>query len=731
MPTDDISRLSFTEIPKHKKQDYSSSVFHGLRIKIIFFSLILLIILSSVAWYTVTNGQQRVIRHQALELAGIVSRLATTARSVYAKSAVVKLKKDGYGADVHSIDKKGYIPLPAQFLKKLGQAIGEQESSLYHYKPLSRWNLEKNQGLNDEFQQWAWKQLAAQDKPNPTKAIDWQPAWRVETIDGKQTLRFMRADPASADSCVSCHNRMEKTTNILQRRQQQGITEKKVWIKHQLLGAIEVNISLDKVAALAKDQSIITFYTIVGVVVVCLFFMVMFLYFDIKRAKKITAKLKWQAEHDALTGLFNRNSFDYRLNELVEDAKKWNTQHVMLFIDLDQFKIINDTCGHQAGDHLLQLLAPKLKDIIRQSDVLARLGGDEFGVLLANCDIDEGSRIAHQILNAIRNYHFEWQTKKHSISASIGLVSITPQCEDPIALMSAVDIACYVAKDKGRNRVHILTITEKEFLKLRSEMEIPTQIHRAIDNGDLLIATQHAVAVNNSKLPFKYYNEVLLRLFDNQQKIIPTQMLIEAAERYNFMDRIDKWVINQTFHSLSERLIPLDNDSITAINISGATLNTENFTTFIKEMFEVYPEIHPQQICLEITETAAIHNLEKLQALIKELKEYGCLFALDDFGTGLSSLSQLKHMDIDFLKIDGSFIKDVVSDHVDKAMVSSVINIGKAMNIPTVAEWVEDQEILDMITQMGVNYAQGYHIAKPEIVEGQNGYNEKQQSNTS
>ena len=197
-------------------------------------------------------------------------------------------------------------------------------------------------------------------------------------------------------------------------------------------------------------------------------------------------------------------------------------------------------------------------------------------------------------------------------------------------------------------------------------------------------------------------------------------MLIEAAERYNFMDRIDKWVVNQTFSSLSRGLIPLDKDSITAINISGATLNIENFAEFIIDMFEAYPEISPQQICLEITETAAIHNLEKIKKLISKLKKYGCLFALDDFGSGLSSLSHLKNMDVDFLKIDGSFIKDIVNDNIDKAMVASVVTIGKAMNIPTVAEWVEDQAILETITEMGISYAQGYHIAHPEIVKGQN-----------
>jgi len=720
MQADPLKKFSINTQANEAESDDSSALFKHLRIKIVVLSFALLALLSTAAWYVVTKGQKRVIEHQALELAGVVSRMATTARSVYAKLAVVKLKHDGFGANIHSLDKKGFVPLPAQFLKQLGKKISQHESSLYRYNPLSRWNLEKTQGLQDDFQKWAWQQLEAQDKTNPKIPINWKPVWRIETINGRPTLRYMRADPASASSCVNCHNQMEQQADIIQQRNDQGIPAGKQWKLNQLLGAIEVKISLEKVEALAKNQRNITLYTIVGVVVLGLIFIILFLYLDIKRARDITAKLKWQAEHDDLTGLFNRNSFDHRLIELVADAKKWNNHHVMLFIDLDQFKIINDTCGHPAGDSLLQILAPKLKDIIRQSDILARLGGDEFGVLLSNCDTEEGNRIANLILKTIRNYQFEWQTQKHSISASIGLVSITPKCEDAEALMSAVDIACYVAKDKGRNRVHILTITEEEFLQLRSEMEIPTRIHKAIDNGDLLIATQHAIAVNESDAPYKYYNEVLLRLFDTEKKTIPTQMLIEAAERYNFMDRIDKWVVNQTFRSLSRGLIPLNKDSITAINISGATLNSENFVEFIIEMFEVYPEIPPNQICLEITETAAIHNLDKLQLLIKELKEYGCLFALDDFGTGLSSLSQLKHMDIDFLKIDGSFIRDVVTDHVDKAMVSSVINIGKAMGIPTVAEWVEDQAILDSITEMGVTYAQGYHIGKPEIVEGQN-----------
>jgi len=720
MQADPLKKFSPDPSPKMQNSDYSEMLFHGLRFKIIILSFALLALLSVAAWYVVTKGQQRVINHQAVELAGVVSRMATAARSVYAHTAVVKLKGDGFGADIHSENIKGFVPLPAQFLKQLGEEISQHESSQYRYKPLSRWNLEQTQGLQDDFQKWAWQQLEAQDKINPTKPINWQPVWRIELLNGQPILRYMQADPASASSCVNCHNKMEQQQSIIDRRKEQGTASGKKWKLNQLLGAIEVKVSLEKVEALAKTQRNTTLYTIIGVVVLGLVFIMLFLYLDIRRAKTITQSLKWQAEHDALTGLFNRVSFDHRLSELVIDAKEWNNTHILLFIDLDQFKVINDTCGHQAGDNLLKILSPKLKGIIRQSDILARLGGDEFGVLLSNCDVEEGSRIANLILSTIRNYQFEWKTKKHSISASIGLVSITPKCEDAQALMSAVDIACYVAKDKGRNRIHILTITEEEFLQLRSEMEVPTRIHKAIDNGDLLIATQHAISVDNKNAPYKYYNEVLLRLFDSEKKVIPTQMLIESAERYNFMDRIDKWVVNQTFSSLSRGLIPLNKDSITAINISGATLGTENFVEFIIDMFEAYPEIPPNQICLEITETAAIRNLDKLQILIRELKEYGCRFALDDFGTGLSSLSQLKHMDIDFLKIDGSFIKDIVDDHVDKAMVASVVNIGKAMGIPTVAEWVENQAILDAITEMGVTYAQGYHIAHPKIVEGQN-----------
>ena len=712
-----MSHNSITHLNQYKDSDFSSLIFRGIRIKALLLSLALLALLSGVAWYVVTSSQQRVIQHQALELANVVSQIATTARSIYTQTAVAKLNKDGFGADIHSADKKGFIPLPAQFLKQLGKKISAQDNSFYRYQPLSRWNMGKNQDPQDDFQKWAWKKLEQQDKPNPVEPIDWQPVWRIETLNGKSTLRYLRADPASSASCVTCHNQMEEQTKIIERRKTQGSTQAKIWKLNQLLGAIEVNISLDNVEMLAKNQRNITVYTIIAVGIAGLILILLFLYFDIKRARKVTAELKWQAEHDDLTGLFNRVSFDHRLKELVEDAHSWNNSHIMLFIDLDQFKIINDTCGHPAGDALLQQLAPKLKKTIRQSDILARLGGDEFGVLLSNCDVEEGNRIANLILQTIRNNQFEWQSKVHTIGASIGLVSITPKCEDAQSLMSAVDIACYVAKDQGRNRIHILTVTEEEFLQLRSEMEVPTRIHKAIENGDLLIATQCAHAVSDAS--FKYYNEVLLRLFDKEKKPIPTQMLIEAAERYNFMDRIDKWVINQTFRCLSDGLIPLSKDTVTAINISGATINTENFAGYVINMFEAYPEINPNNICLEITETAAIHNLDKLQAIIRELKEYGCLFALDDFGSGLSSLSQLKHMDVDFLKIDGLFIKDIVDDPVDRAMVASVVSIGKAMGIPTVAEWVENQKILNAITEMGVTYAQGFHITRPEVVEGQ------------
>ena len=440
---------------------------------------------------------------------------------------------------------------------------------------------------------------------------------------------------------------------------------------------------------------------VIGAVMVCQ---------DVSQARKLAYQLSYQAGHDALTGLYNRREFDNRLVELLENAKLTGRQHILLYLDLDQFKIVNDTCGHTAGDKLLLQLSVLLGHKVRKNDVLARLGGDEFGVLLVGCDIEYGKKVAESFLTLVSDFRFVWDDKIFQVGVSIGLVPVTSASENAAEVMSAVDAACYVAKDGGRNRVQVFLGDERRGKKY-GEMQWVPRIHKAMDENRLLLYRQSIVAL----LPESAteHAEILLRMEDTDGSIITPMAFIPAAERYSIMPLIDRWVIKNSLAWLKDHPLSKNNrPNSLAINISGQSLSDELFLGYLLDLFD-HTGVPPERICLEITETAAIANIGQAMEFISSLKARGCSFALDDFGSGMSSYSYLKNLEVDFLKIDGSFIKDMVNDPVDLAMVESINHIGHVMGIQTIAEFVENEEILNKLREIGVNYVQGYYIDKP------------------
>ena len=440
---------------------------------------------------------------------------------------------------------------------------------------------------------------------------------------------------------------------------------------------------------------------IIGVVMVCQ---------DVSQARKLSYQLSYQAGHDALTGLYNRREFDNRLVELLENAKLTSRQHVLLYLDLDQFKIVNDTCGHSAGDKLLLQLAVLLGHKTRKNDVLARLGGDEFGVLLVGCDIEYGKKVAETLLTLISDFRFIYDDKIFQVGVSIGLVPVTAANENSAEVMSAADAACYVAKDSGRNRVQVFVENENRGKKY-GEMQWVPRIHKAMEENRLLLYRQNIMAIAPESTTD--HAEILLRMEDTDGSIIPPMAFIPAAERYNIMPLIDRWVFKNSLAWLQAHPLSKNNRPHSlAINISGQSLSDELFLGYLLDQLD-HTGIAPECVCLEITETAAIANIGQAMKFINTLKARGCSFALDDFGSGMSSYSYLKNLDVDFLKIDGSFIKDMVNDPVDLAMVESINHIGHVMGIQTIAEFVENEALLDKLREIGVNYAQGYYIHKP------------------
>ncbi len=431
---------------------------------------------------------------------------------------------------------------------------------------------------------------------------------------------------------------------------------------------------------------------------------------DVGHARRLTRQLTHQATHDSLTGLLNRSEFESRLQQLVESARSDPRGHAMCYLDMDQFKVVNDTCGHTAGDELLRQFASLLRGHVRDSDVVARLGGDEFGILLIHCDPEHAERVLHALLEKIREYRFVWQEYSFVVGASIGLIPITPGQYSLSEIMSAADVACYAAKDAGRDRLHVYRPDDDELRQRHTNMQWVSRLRKAIDENRLCLYAQPVVPVGHPGTTV--HHEILVRLRDEQGRIVPPNAFIPAAERYNMMPQVDRWVLRTTLTYLRS----LSGNCRVAVNISGQSLCDADFLRFAIDQIDE-TGIDPQRICFEITETAAIAHLNLASRFISMLRGMGCSFSLDDFGSGLSSFAYLKNLKVDYLKIDGGFVKDMVDDPIDRAMVAAIQGVGRAMGIQTIAEFVETPEILAALAAIGVDCAQGYGIAKPLPIE--------------
>lgn len=425
------------------------------------------------------------------------------------------------------------------------------------------------------------------------------------------------------------------------------------------------------------------------------------------------ATITYMAFHDPLTGLFNRTEFETRLQHALQICS--GQQHALLYLDLDQFKIVNDTCGHVAGDELLKQLAVLLKGLLRDSDTLARLGGDEFGVLLESCALPQAQEIAARILQLIKEFRFVWQDKIFSLGASIGLVMFDNACQTQSDLMRAADLACYAAKEHGRNRVHVYAADDALMIQRHGEMEWVARITRALEEDSFVLHQQAIVALQAEHRGPTF--EFLIRLKGEDGKLFAPGTFIPAAERYNLMPKIDRWVIEHAFSYLaqsqtSKKLTP---EQIHFINISGATLSDELFLPYIKKAVERLG-VAPQSLCFEITETVAIANFSSAHAFIQEVRNLGCKVALDDFGSGMSSFSYLKTIAADYVKIDGAFVRDMLQDPMDTAIVQAINSIAHTVGLQTIAEFVENAETKAKLSALGVDFAQGYGIHKPEEI---------------
>ncbi len=435
---------------------------------------------------------------------------------------------------------------------------------------------------------------------------------------------------------------------------------------------------------------------------------------DVTELRGLARDMTYQASHDMLTGLVNRREFEIRTVQAIEAAKREGLQHALCYLDLDQFKVVNDTGGHIAGDELLKQLAAVLQARIRDSDTLARLGGDEFGVLLEACPLSKAKEIAEDLRGVIKAERFEWQGHSFEIGVSIGLVAITADSGDLADILSAADAACYVAKEQGRNRTHVFDAEDTALVQHHSHMQWVQRLQKALENGSFELYCQRVQAVADSVTGMRY-NEILLRMMEAGEEMIAPGFFIPAAERYHLMPAIDRWVVHEALRRLSGKQIWQTGECY-AINLSGQSLGDENLLEFVTSELDS-SGVSAERICFEITETAAVANLRSAQRFIAALRKRGCVFALDDFGSGLSSFAYLKRLPVDYLKIDGRFVKDMLTDPIDHAMVDSINQLGHVVGVQTIAESVENKAILDRLELLGVDYAQGFHVHRPEPLD--------------
>jgi diguanylate cyclase (GGDEF)-like protein/PAS domain S-box-containing protein len=435
---------------------------------------------------------------------------------------------------------------------------------------------------------------------------------------------------------------------------------------------------------------------------------------DVTEMRGLARQMSYQATHDALTGLVNRREFERRLDEAIENGHRGDGQHVLCYLDLDRFKVVNDTSGHLAGDSMLREVAKVLRDAVRDSDTVGRLGGDEFGMLLMGCPLEKARQIADDVCRAVGDYRFVWKDKIFNIGVSIGLVEISRESGALEELLAAADSACYVAKKQGSGRVVVYSARDEALARHTGEIQWLQRLQSALKENRFQLYHQPIVpayGVDGGGPAM----EVLVRLQDEAGHEVPPSEFVRAAERYRLMGLVDRWVVQTTLAALGRGAIPVPSNRSVAINVSGQTLSDVQFLEFVVECLDS-TGVNPGQVCFEITESAVVANLDHARRFVGVLHGMGCQFALDDFGSGVGSFSNLKNLPMDYLKIDGSFMRNLERDSVNQAMVTAMIKLARTLNFKVIAEQIEDIATLDTARRMGVDYVQGYAVGRPQLL---------------
>ncbi|MDB5762137.1 MAG: hypothetical protein JWQ21_1132 [Herminiimonas sp.] len=670
-----------------------------------------------VAYFVVKEAVKKTIENQALSVAEIVATQATTARSVYSSEISDKLTRDGFGPHVDSGKMPGYVPIPAQFLKLVGQASTINTSNLFQYKPVSKWNLEPKQGISDDFLAWSWPQLETQDKQDPAGPIEWKPIWRFEQQNEKKVLRYLRADAASQMSCVACHNAYEKRPEIIALRNASGIPLGKQWRQHQLLGALSITIPLDKVEYVAAEQIHETTILIFVTLLASLLAISWFIYKLAKQESSLRntvdqlvnseQHMLHLATHDALTGLPNRNLLQDRIQQALIQARRNKSRSAVLFVDLDRFKTINDSLGHEVGDLLLKEVAARLVSGVRSEDTVARQGGDEFIILLPDILHAQSAGIVAQTLLADLMAPYQINGKQLRTSASIGIAVFPDDGEDVETLLKNSDTAMYHAKMAGRNNCQFFAPAMNQ--QAEEKHSLGTDLHHALERNELLLHFQPIVDINSGKIAGM---EALLRWQHPEQGMIPPLKFIPLAEETGLIVPIGEWVLRSACKHLKEWQDQDYDVCRVAINLSSIQFRQKNLVETIARILDE-TGADPHLIELEITESLLMKNTDEVVETLRKLSDMGLEISIDDFGTGYSSLNYLKRFPIDTLKIDRSFVTDIASDPDDATIVRAIIALAHSLHMKVIAEGVEDAAQLEFLREHACDEYQGYYFSKP------------------
>lgn len=432
---------------------------------------------------------------------------------------------------------------------------------------------------------------------------------------------------------------------------------------------------------------------------------------DVTELRGLAQQMSYQARHDALTGLSNRREFEHRLSKLIDRNRDQNSVHVVCYMDLDRFKAVNDTSGHAAGDNMLRQLSVIIRDKVRDSDLVARLGGDEFGMLLVGCPLEKARQIADDVCKAVRDFRFYWRDQVFSVGVSIGLVEVSHEAGTTEEVISAADSACYVAKQQGRSQVHVYSAKDEASARHKGEIAWLQLLQQALKEDGFVLYSQPIIPMDERK-SIGPVSEILLRLRNERGALFEPAEFMEAAQRYHLMPAVDRWVVSNTLKAMGSEAIAMAPQSRCTINLSGQTLADAGFLEFVVECLDE-SGVSPTSICFEIKESSVITNMSQAQRFVAVLHGMGAEFALDDFGSGMGSFSNLKNLQLDYIKIDGEFCQNIATDKINQAMVSAIVKLARSLDIKVIAEEVDNKATLDTLRYIGVDYVQGFYMGKP------------------